>query len=187
MNPIERKARTATRWLSLLGFAGLFVLAMMTTLDAMSRWLFSAPLHGVNDVSSVVMAVVIASCIPANLAQRKNISVEVLGAVSRPLVGRILRAFSSLVVFVFIALMAWQFVPYAQGIHESGRQTWVLKWPVWPWWGLATLFLIFAALIQLANLIADLRALFGGRDGHSGPKQRYVREPGKTAAGRAEG
>lgn len=80
MDALDRFVRRATLWLALLGFAGLLLLAVMTSLDALLRSAFSAPLHGVNDVSAVVMAVVIASCIPANLAQRRNIAVEVLGA-----------------------------------------------------------------------------------------------------------
>lgn len=162
LNSIDRGLRNATRWLALIGFAGLFLLALMTTLDVLMRWLFSAPLHGVNDVSAVVMGVVIACCIPANLAQRNNISVEIFGAMAGPRTSRALAAFSSLVVLVFIALMAWQFVPFTQGVYSSGRETWVLAWPVWPWWSVSTLLLIFAAIVQAANLTRDLAALFTG-------------------------
>lgn len=157
---IDDNARRATRWLALIGFAGLFVLAMMTTLDVLMRWLFSAPIHGVNDVSAVVMAVVIASCIPANLAERRNISVEIFGAAVGPRTTRWLNAFASLVVFVVIALMAWKFIPFSRSAFDTGRQTWVLAWPVWPWWAFATALLIFAAFIQLSNLIRDVCALF---------------------------
>lgn len=163
LNSIDRGLRNATHWLALIGFAGLFLLALMTTVDVLMRWLFSAPLHGVNDVSAVVMGVVIACCIPANLAERKNISVEIFGAMAGARTSLVLSAFSSVVVLVFISLMAWQFVPFTQGIYRSGRETWVLAWPIWPWWSAATLLLIFAAIVQLANLIRDLMALFVGR------------------------
>ena len=156
MTRLDRIARRGTRWLSLLGFVGLFLLALMTTLDALMRSLFSAPIQGVNDVSSVVMAVVIASCIPANLANRRNISVEVLGAVLGARANRVLRLFSSIVVFVFVSLMAWKFVPFTQSIFEGGRRTWVLGWPIWPWWSVATLFLAFAVVIQASNVIHDI-------------------------------
>jgi len=159
LEALDRVTRRATQWLALVGFAGLLVLALMTSLDALMRFAFSAPIHGVNDVSSVVMAVVIASCIPANLAQRKNISVEVLGVILGPRANRILTLFAGLVVLVFIGLMAWKFIPYAQGMYDSGRRTWVLAWRVWPWWSVATLFLIFAAFVQALNVLQDILAL----------------------------
>lgn len=74
-----QKMLTVSRAMALIGFFGLLVLALMTTLDIGSRWLFGAPIHGVNDVSAIVMAVVIAACMPANLAARQNITVEFLG------------------------------------------------------------------------------------------------------------
>jgi len=160
---IEQGARAATRWLALIGFAGLLVLAIMTTLDVLMRWLFDDPIHGVNDVSAVVLAVVIASCIPANLAGRKNISVDVLGALSGPRTTRLLDAFGSFVTLLFVAAMAWQFVGYTETMYASGRRTWVLALPLWPWWTAATAFLWFAVVVQLANLLHDLhRTLTGG-------------------------
>lgn len=168
MHAIDRSARAATRWLALVGFAGLLLLAIMTTLDVLLRWLFAAPLSGVNDVSAVVMAVVIASCIPANLSERKNISVEVAGALLGRRADGVFSLFASAVTFVVFALMAWQFARYTQGAFESGRRTWVLALPVWPWWTAATLFIAFGALVQLLNVVADGVKLAKGRsDGAS--------------------
>ena len=75
MHNILRKTNAVARGLALIGFTGLLILALMTTLDVLLRWLFKAPIQGVNDISSVVMAVVIAACIPANLAFNQNIRV----------------------------------------------------------------------------------------------------------------
>ncbi len=159
MAGLDRILRIGARWLALVGFVGLLALAVMMTADAILRTFFSAPLHGVNDVSAVVMAVVIASCIPANLADRKNISVEVLGAILGGWANDLLRLFSSIVIFAVIALMAWQFIPFVEGMYSSGRRTWVLAWPLWPWWSVATAFLYYAALIQASNVIKDIIAV----------------------------
>ena len=179
LNELDRVARHSTRWLSLVGFVGLFLLAVMTTLDALLRSFFSAPIHGVNDVSAVVMAVVIASCIPANLADRRNISVAVLGAVLGRRSNRILTLFSSIVVLAFISLMAWEFIPYTQGMFDSNRRTWVLAWPVWPWWSAATVFLVFAAIIQASNVIHDLIDLLRPKDFQSAEEPADAARSGK--------
>lgn len=161
-NHIEERAMSLARALALLGFAGLLVLAMMTTLDVLLRWLLRAPLHGVNDVSAIVMSVVIASCIPANLAARQNITVELAGPLLGEKVERFCRFFASLVTLAFILLLAWKFIPYTEGLYNSQRRTWVLGWPIWPWWLAATLFLWCAVLVQIIVTLVDLRALWTG-------------------------
>jgi TRAP-type C4-dicarboxylate transport system permease small subunit len=159
---LDRYSKGFARALALLGFFGLLVLALMTTLDVLLRWLFQAPIHGVNDVSSVVMAVVISASIPANLAMKQNITVEVLGALGGTRVRNVLEVFASLLTFVFIILIAWQFVPYAQSLRETGDRTWVLAWPVWPWWSFSALMMILAASVQAIVLAVDVRTLFVG-------------------------
>lgn len=171
MDLVEKRVRGSARGLALIGLAGLLVLAIMTTLDVLLRWLFAAPLHGVNDVSAVVMAVVVAACIPANLAFKQNITVNVLGTALGSHAERAFEVLASLLTLVFVTLMAWQFVPYAAGLKETGEQTWVLAWPVWPWWVCAAAMLILAALVQVLVLAADIRALVtgGGAVAHDEP------------------
>ena len=41
---------------ALVGFCGLLLLALMTSLDVLARWLFNQPLHGVNDLSAIALA-----------------------------------------------------------------------------------------------------------------------------------
>lgn len=162
MHLIWRRSFALARALALVGFTGLLVLALMTTSDVLMRWLFKAPLQGVNDISSVVMAVVIAACIPANLAMKQNIRVEVFGSVAGPRLKALLEVFSSVLTFALIAVMAWQFVGYADALRENGERTWVLGWQVWPWWSAATVMLWLAAFVQAMVLIIDISSLFGG-------------------------
>lgn len=158
-NLSERLARL----LALVGFFGLFVLASMTTLDILMRWLFAMPLQGVNDVSAVVMAVVISSCVPANLAFKQNIRVEMFGAAAGPSVERVLEAFASFLTLVFIVLISWQFIPYTWGLKSSGNTTWVLHWPLWPWWTASTAMLIFAAVVQVVVFVDDVLSVAKGK------------------------
>jgi TRAP-type transport system small permease protein len=152
----------ASRVIALIGLFGLLALACMTTLDILLRWLFRAPIHGVNDVSSVVMAVVIAACIPANLAMKQNISVEVLGSFGGVRFRRFLNVVASICTLVFIVLMAWRFLPYAEGLRQTGDRTWVLGWPVWPWWMASTALIMLAAIVQVMVTALDVIALFRG-------------------------
>jgi TRAP-type C4-dicarboxylate transport system permease small subunit len=164
MNNVEARLRAASQSLALLGFTGLLGLALMTSLDVFLRWLLGIPIQGVNDVSSVVMAVVVAACIPANLAMKQNISVEVLGSIGGGRFHRALDAFASSVTLAFIILIAWQFVPYTMNLRANGERTWVLGWPIWPWWFAVSAMMIFAAIIQLTVFVADLFRFVRGAD-----------------------
>ena len=171
MKSAEARLRAASQTLALIGFAGLLGLAVMTSLDVLLRWLAGTPIQGVNDVSAVVMAVVISACIPANLAMKQNISVEVFGSLAGG--GRAesaLTAFASLVTLIFIILVAWQFVPYAANLPTNGDRTWVLAWQVWPWWTAASVMMILAAVVQLVVFLADFAALVRGGNGPPEPE-----------------
>ncbi len=162
MHRLLNRTRLVARGLALIGFTGLLALACMTMLDVALRWLFQAPIQGVNDVSSVVMAVVISACIPANLAFKQNIKVEVFGTLGGAVVHNLLSVLASLLTFVFIFIIAWEFVPYALSLKESGDRTWVLGWPVWPWWSVAAVMMWLAVIVQAMVLILDIAALLTG-------------------------
>lgn len=149
--------------MALVGFFGLLVLALMTTFDVLSRWLFNEPIHGVNDVSAIVMAMVIAACLPANLAARQNITVEFLGNLLGPRAKAALDGFGGIVTLAFVAVMAWRFVPYTIEATESGQTTWVLKIPVAPGWWIATALLLLSVPVQITVVVFDFARAFAPR------------------------
>lgn len=154
-----------SRAMALIGFLGLLILALMTSVDITSRWLFGAPLHGVNDVSALVMAIVIAACVPANLAARQNITVEFLGNMLGRRGKAFLDGFGGLFTLAFVALMAWQFIPYSMEVTQSDQTTWVLKLPIAPGWWIATALLLISVPVQLVIVWFDFaRALRAGHE-----------------------
>jgi TRAP-type C4-dicarboxylate transport system permease small subunit len=150
-----RATLQASRLMALIGFFGLLVLALMTTCDILSRWLFNHPIDGVNDVSAVVMAVVIAACLPANLAERQNITVEFLGNALGRRGKAILDSLGSLITLIFVALVAWRFIPYSIEITTAHQTTWVLKLPVAPAWWIATALLLLSVPVQFMVFVSN--------------------------------
>ena len=102
------------------------------------------------------MAVVITACIPASLAFKQNISVTILGSICGPRVNLLLEVFAGVLTLLFVALIAWQFFPYAAALRETGERTWVLAWPVWPWWMFAAVMLVLGVVTQSVVTLADL-------------------------------
>lgn len=151
-NAIEKIART----LALLGLVGLLFLSIMVVADIILRWLIGFPLKGVNDVYAVVIAVVIAACIPNALLAKQNISIEVVGEAFGGRIRALLESFAAFAVLIFFAILAWKFIPYSAAITASGEQTWVLKLPVGPWWWTATALFWVAVATQAMVLLSDL-------------------------------
>ena len=82
-------------------------------------------------------AIVIASCFPAGLMQRHNITIRFLGrAIGRcRRVAGVHRRTRDARIF---SLLTWQFVLYAAELGRNGRTTLTLEMPIAPWWWLAT-------------------------------------------------
>lgn len=161
MHRIQRWCVAAARIFALVGFCGLFALATMTGADVLLRWLFNSPIAGVNDVSAIVMAVVIAACIPANLSLKQNLRVEILGSFLPARAARLLEALASSLTLIFVVIIAWQMLLYADSLRVSGERTWVLALPIWPWWAFSSVMFVFGAVAQLVVTFADVLALFG--------------------------
>jgi TRAP-type C4-dicarboxylate transport system permease small subunit len=136
--------------------------AALVTLDVLLRWIASAPIKGLNDINGLVIAIVIASCLPLVIAQRQNISIRFLGEALGAGATRWLEALGSAALLFFVALVGWQLVLYTAGLAEDGRTTWHLRLPLTPWWSVATAIVLLCIPAQAVAFAADLaRALQG--------------------------
>ena len=131
---IEAITGRISRFIALIGLAGLLLLASATVLDVFMRWLFNRPIVGLNDTHSLFTALVIASCFPLCIFSNGNITIRFIGNIIGPKTKAVLDAAGNLVTLVIFALMAWQLWLYTDQLARDGENTWVLNWPVSPWW-----------------------------------------------------
>jgi TRAP-type transport system small permease protein len=157
---LERITLNATRALSVVGLIALMGLAAMTLADGLLRWLANRPIEGVRDLGGLAIAVAIACCIPVGLVERGNIAIRLGGALS-PRLGKILEALAALIVFVVLALAAWQFWLYAAKMAHAHETTFVLQIPIAPFWFGVDAILWCATLVQLIVAARDAARMFG--------------------------
>lgn len=162
---LERNVVPMTRIIALIGLTGLLVQAGLTMGDVLLRWLANAPIHGLEDVSELATAIVIASCFPIVVARRQNISINFLGAALGPKVERWLEAIASLSLLLFLILVGWQLAVFTGELAESGRTTWMLQLSVTPYWIVATVVYMACVPVQAIVALTDIaRAIQGGSE-----------------------
>jgi TRAP-type C4-dicarboxylate transport system permease small subunit len=144
---VERAAAT----LAVVAMAGLLLLGLVTTIDILMRYAFASPIRGFVDIASLAGAVLLAACMPHVLASRGNIAIDLLGHAMGQGWRRALDRFAALVSAGFFAVLAWQYVRFAQDMAQTGQSIPVLRWPVWPWWAAVAVCIVVAALVALAT------------------------------------
>jgi len=146
-----------SRAIALIGLAGLLVLALATVLDVLLRWVFNSPIVGLNDTYAMIAAIVIASSFPLCIAQRGNITIRFLGKFLGSRMSNLFEAFGNLVMSGIFILMAWQLWLYADQLKHDGQTTYILNWPVSPWWRVVTILIVVNVLVALVMAIASFR------------------------------
>jgi hypothetical protein len=60
-----------------------------------------------------------------------------------------LDALGAVVTLMFIGLLAWRLVLFAQSMSETSETTLILQLPLAPWWWVGAAFAVVAALAQV--------------------------------------
>lgn len=161
---IEKGISMLTRAIALFGLALLLLLASATVLDVLLRWLFNSPIVGLVDTHSLFMALILASCFPLCIYKRGNVTIRFVGNILGSRVKNILDAFGNFVTLIFFALMAWQLWLYTDEIALDGETTWVLNWPVSPWWRVVTILIIICTPVTLLTFIQYTKSALGKKN-----------------------
>ena len=78
LDRLEAACVRATRPIAFLGVIGMLVVSGITMVDVLSRWLLNQSVAATNEMISMTFAVAVAACIPAGLALRVNLKVDLL-------------------------------------------------------------------------------------------------------------
>lgn len=166
MNNLSKALDLPVRRIALIGCAGLIVIAVLTVLDVVLRWLFGLPIEGVDDLTQLGLAVIIAAAFPAGLLQGHNVTIRFLGAGLGQRASYWLEAFGSLLSLIFFVLLFWQIVVLVIEHKTTNYTTMTAQFITWPWWAVASVLLFTCLPVQLVVLLGDIRrAVRGGGPG----------------------
>ena len=160
---LERAGLSVTRSLSAFGLFALLLLAAMTLADGLARWLLNAPIEGVRDAGSLVIAVAVACLLPVGLAERSHITIRVAESVFGPAVSRWLDAAAAVLVALLMGAMCWQIFLYAGKVAHANETTWILLWPRAPFWYAVAGILVIGVAVQVVVALAQIQRAAGGK------------------------
>lgn len=146
------------RVISLIGLAGLLLFAGITVGEVLLRWLFNYPILGVSDVSSLVVTVAVASCFPLVFAERRSITVRIAGKLLGKRVNTVFEAFGTLVTLGMFFLIAWQLFDYTIELAENDQTTWVVLWPMSPWYCIAAILMALCIPVLAVTFYLQARS-----------------------------
>ncbi|HZM34066.1 MAG TPA: TRAP transporter small permease subunit [Burkholderiales bacterium] len=153
---LEEQIGRWTRAIASAGFLVLVAVALLATVDVLLRWIANAPIKGLHDINGLAIVIVIASCFPLVIAQRRNISIRFLGESLGAPAARWLDAAGSGALLAFVALIGWQLMLHTVSLAESSRTTWHLRIAVAPYWTIATAVVLLCIPAQAVAFLADV-------------------------------
>lgn len=150
---LETLSYQCSRWIAFLGLASLLLLAFAIVSDVVCRWFFNAPITGVRDASSLFVAVVIASSLPACIMERRHIAARFLGKLLGTGGNTVLEIFGNLLTMIIFIIMAWQVWLYADQSALDNEATSILGWPLSPWWRGVSIIIAACVPVQIISLL----------------------------------
>ena len=178
---LAKQTERISRLFCLVGLAGLIGLAFATVADVLMRWLFNAPITGVRDTASLFVAVVIACAFPISLIKRAHIVIGFIRNLLGPGAKIAVTVFGHLVSLLIFALIAWQLWIYTDQLAVEKETTFVLGWPVAPWWRGLSIIMAFCVPVQLLVLFQSFRLRSSGGDRGSGIGPDNSETPGEQS------
>jgi C4-dicarboxylate transporter, DctM subunit len=152
------RMKKVTGGIAILAIGSALLGALVIVVDIVGRWLFGVSVFALNEIMSMIFAVAVALTLPAGAAERVNLKIDLLAHITGERMTAWLKVAGSVMLFVFFALLAWRLFGIAIRSDETGRATALLQVPLAPTFFAITLAMAAAALVQLVNILEDVKA-----------------------------
>jgi C4-dicarboxylate transporter, DctM subunit len=154
---LEIALATAARNLAVACVCGMLAIAGITMLDVLLRWVSKSPIPALNEVVAMLFAVAIAACIPAGLAKRVNLKVDLLSRFMSQRMKGWLEVVGASSLLLFYGALAWRVLLFALDLQQQNQMTVLLRLPKAPFMFAVAGVLVFGALVQAVIVAGDTR------------------------------
>lgn len=148
--------------------AGLLLglIALITFLAVMARWLFSVGIPDAFDFSRLLLGTAMFWGIALAGFRNRHIQVDGFWEMCGPRLRRAIDILATSAAFGFMAVFAWMLRAKVLSVYASSERTFDLRLEVWPFYALAALGILLAALLLGLRLF---RLVTGHDDGSNAP------------------
>ena len=153
----------AARICTLLGAVALAVMMLCTTYDVVARALFERPLHGVVDITEIMVLGVALLGLPEVCLRDEQIRVDILDGLVPASVLKGLKLVGGVATIALLALLLVNVVRPMLDAYRFGDIKADTGFPVYPLFGLIFFCLLAAALMTVASLLRIAGSKAGDR------------------------
>jgi C4-dicarboxylate transporter, DctM subunit len=149
LQTLENQCVALSRRIGIIAVGGMLTLAILTVIDISLRYFLSAPIHGLDEATSLLMAVIVVATFPVGIMERNHITIDLLEGVFGPRRAKIGTFIGAILLLVFLALLTWRLGVHANRIWARGDVTMIISLPKAPFWWLATALVAFCIPLQI--------------------------------------
>ena len=161
----NQKLVSLSRWelgfdkaLGFLAALVLMLLMIITFIDVLGRYLFSAPLPGAFELTEIMMAMLIFAGLPLVSRANQHVTVNLIVGILSPIIQHFQRLITQAIMAVVLAVMAWRMWIKAEEMLEQGDETAYLLLPIAPVAFFMTLMMAVSTLIVAIQFIRIFRS-----------------------------
>ncbi len=134
--------------LAMAALSALLLIALLTMVDAVLRWLGWTRVYGLHDLREFVFAVVVACCFPVGLLRGSSITVRFLKNVFGLRVAHHADRIAAMITLMLFGAATYGLALLSIDFMQAGRTTSTLGWPLAPWVWATTFAFVLATLAQ---------------------------------------
>ena len=145
----SRRLGDYLRFVACIGFAGLVLVALLTMIDGLGRWLTLPRIPGFSDVAQIAYAIVLASCFPVLLIRDKNITIRFVGRALGQRAHYWFEVLGNILTLAFFVILVWQFYLLTLDLQANSRTSPTIEFPIAPWWWIITFIMTVTVPVQI--------------------------------------
>ncbi|MGE3936282.1 MAG: TRAP transporter large permease subunit [Rhodospirillaceae bacterium] len=161
LNDVERRCVALSRRIGILAIGGMLTLAILTAVDIALRYFLSAPIRGLDEATSLLMAVIVVATFPVGVMERNHITIDLLQDSLGPRQVKLGQLIGALMILAFLALLAWRLGIHAHRVGLRADATMIVGIPKAPfWWAAAAIIGLCAPMqaVVVAKYWSEMRA-----------------------------
>ena len=149
LEALEQVAIALARRIAVIAVVGMLALSLLTIVDVSLRYLFSAPIPGLDEATQLIMAVIVSASLPIGIATRNHINIDFFKRPIGPRYEAVLEAIGGALILGMMVILTLRFAAYAERLMLRHDVTTIISLPIAPFWWAVTVMLGICAALQV--------------------------------------